>query len=97
MHAGKDSAGAQLGVQLLVVPSAHTTSDEANASSDDGGLQLPDQASIAPGRVVEPDPSGNRQDQNDDQASTAQAVHKASASAFIAFDNPATASKLMQF
>ena len=82
LHAGKDSAGAQLGVQLLVVSSGHTTSDEANATSDDGSLQLPEQAPVLPGRAVQPDPGRNRQDQKDDQASAVQGVHLASASAF---------------
>ena len=58
--------------------SGHATGDEANAPSDHGSLQLPDQASVSPGRAVQPDPAGDSKDQQDDQASAREGIHRAS-------------------
>ena len=44
-------------------------------ASDDGGLQLPDQASIAPGRVVDPDAGTDSKDQNGDDGGFRQQLN----------------------
>tara|TARA_B000000441_G_C21372866_1_gene139590 strand:+ start:192 stop:461 length:270 start_codon:yes stop_codon:yes gene_type:complete len=65
-----------------VLASAYTTGDAANATSDDGSLQLLDQAPVVPGRAVQSDPGGHRQDEQEDQAIVASIDPAVSASAF---------------
>ena len=62
-----------------VLASGHTTGDEADAASDDCSLQLPDQTSVPSGGAVQPDPCGNRQDQQADQTGAGEGIHAASA------------------
>ena len=60
---------------LRTCSSSEAADDEPDATSNDSSLELPHQASMTPGRLVEPDPCSQRQDQQDEQASLPHLFH----------------------
>ncbi|WP_226422429.1 hypothetical protein [Synechococcus sp. MU1611] len=60
--------------------SCYSAGDEADAASDDGSLHLPDKTPVTPCRLIEPNPSSYRHDQQDDQDRLIEVSHVISAS-----------------
>ena len=71
---GSSSEGVAWSV-VRTCASSQSTSEEADATSNDCSLKLPHQTPMTPCRAVEPDPCANDHDQQKDQASLGEVLY----------------------